>query len=215
MVRFVAYLQIMMMLSSPLALAGRLSPEIGLMGIKSWTNDLDLRHPYGFGLCLLQPVSEKVKFVFEYEYLTNSQKTFGSYHLNPWPGGSGSIQDLLRVRNRVSSLQVGMAHTVTHSRTTYLEFGGGICAVLLERKGHLMATGIDWGSSDAVMSGLVLDIVLLVTEVRDLPLVIRFGFKHRFLSGSWTTACCGCSSAFPDPITTTEVSWGFGYQFGR
>jgi hypothetical protein len=107
-----------------------------------------------------------------------------------------------------------MAHTVTHSRTTYLEFGGGICAVVMERTGHLMATGVDRGLSDAFMSGLVLDIGLLVTEVRDLPLVIRFGFKHRFLSGSWTSGG-EWGSPFSDPITTTEVSWGFGYQFGR
>jgi hypothetical protein len=215
MVRLVAYLQIMVMLSSPFVLAGRLSPEIGVLGIKSWTNNHDLRHPYGFGLYLLQPVSEKVKLVFEYEYLTNTQKTFGYYRLNPWSYESESIRDVLCMRNRVSSFQFGLMHTVTHSRTTYLEFGGGICAVVMERDGHLKATGIDWGSSDAGMCGLVLDIGLLVTELKDLPLVMRFGFKHRFLSGSCTSSCYGCNSAFSDLITTTEVSWGFGYQFGR
>jgi hypothetical protein len=214
MVRFIVYLLVLLMISSPLAFGGRLSPEIGFMGIKSWTNNLDLRHPYGFGLYLLQPVSEKVKLACEYEYLTNSQKTFGSFHLSHWSDGSGSVQDVFSVRNYISSLQLGLMHTVTHSRTTYLEFGGGICAVVIERKGHLMATGIDWGYSDAFMSGLVLDIGLLVSEVKDLPLVIRFGFKHRFLSGSWTSGG-DWGSPFSDPITTTEVSWGFGYQFGR
>jgi hypothetical protein len=75
MSRLITYLQIMLMLSSPLAIAGRLSPEIGVLGIKSWTNNQVLRNPYGFGLYLLQPVSEKVKLAFEYEYLTNVQKT--------------------------------------------------------------------------------------------------------------------------------------------
>ena len=213
MVRIYALLQILVMLSSPLVVAGRLSPEIGVLGIKSWTNNLVLRHPYGFGLYLLQPVSEKVKLVFEYEYLTNTQKTFGSYRLNPWFDESEAIRDVLCMRNRVSSFQFGLMHTVTHSRTTYLEFGGGICAVVMERDGHLKATGIDRGSSDAGMCGLVLDIGLLVTELKDLPLVMRFGFKHRFLSGSWTSGG-EWGSPFSDPITTTEVSWGFGYQFG-
>ncbi|MCX6833371.1 MAG: hypothetical protein NT028_14830 [candidate division Zixibacteria bacterium] len=213
MVRFVAYLQIMMMLSSPFALAGRLSPEIGAIGLKDWTKDEDLKHPYGIGFYLFQPVSNNVKLTFEFDYLTSKTRDQGYVYTDNYPERE-AVE--LRRTNYVHAFEFGFRHLISHSRSTFLEFGGGLCFFHIDAKWSVLRSGDRWSSPDAYKSGLVIDIGMLVTDLKGLPLTMRFGFRHRFLGESGTgTKPCGIVSLSDDPITTTEVSWGFGYQFGR
>ena len=214
MLRMIIVLVGLVLISSSIASAG-LAPEIGVSAVKCWTKNEQLKHPYGFEMHLLQPVSQKVKLVFEYEYLTSSTKTIDAYHWGHWGDSLGSVMDELQLRNSVSSFQFGFRHTLSHTRTTFLEFGGGICFVRLATHGHLPALGIDWNRGAAYKMGLVVDVSLLVNQLINLPLVMRFGFKHRFLQEEAETLPSSGSYAFGDAITTTEISWGFGYQFGR
>ena len=214
MVRFVAYLQIIVMLSGPFALAGRLSPEIGAIGLKDWTKDEGLRHPHGIGFYLFQPVSDKVKLTFEFDCLTS--KTWDSEYDYTNGYSAWKTVELLST-NRVHAFEIGFRHLICHSRTTFLEFGGGLCFFHIGAKRHVVRSGDLWSSPEASKLGLVIDISILVADLKSLPLTMRFGFRHRFLGGCGETHIPVPESdlMFDDPITTTEVSWGFGYQFGR
>jgi hypothetical protein len=198
----------LVLISSSIA-AANMAPEIGVMGVKCWTKDQQLKHPYGVAAHLLQPISRKVTLVFEYEYLTSKNRRANTWNsqLNAWERNTE--------RNRVSIFQFGFLHGIAGRRSTFLEVGGGLCVAYLSTNRRIVSTY--WGeySVDATKVGLVLDVSLLVTELKDLPLVMRFGFRHRFLSESrrWCYDCGG--SAFLNAITTTEVSWGLGYQLDR
>jgi hypothetical protein len=215
MVRFVAYLQIMMMLSSPFALAGRLSPEIGAIGLKDWTKDEDLKHPYGIGFYLFQPVSNKVKLTFEFDYLTSRVEDRIYLYDYYYPPSERSMSAKVIRRNHVILYQIGFRHLISRSGSTSLEFGGGFCLVHAYDKTRMVDSDEHWSSPDMHKFGPFLDIGLLVDMLRDLPLTMRFGFRHRFVAGGGATYPTGGGSVSSDPLTTTEVSWGFGYQFGR
>lgn len=208
MLRLFAILQIILMFSA--AIAGVRSPEIGVIGLKDWTKDEDLKNPYGVGFYVFQPVSENVRLTFEFDYLT-SQTTDRLYIFD-----STDYCDVIKVfrRNHVCAYQAGVRHIVCHSRSTFLEMGGGLCLVRFAANTHIPRTGERWSSADIDKWGPVLDIGLLVTNLKDLPITMRFGFRHRFLGGS-AEMTCGGASLSRRSITTTEISWGFGYQFGR
>ncbi len=216
MQRLIVYLQIILILALVGAVAAPRSPEIGAIGLKDWTKDEDLRHPYGIGFYLFQPVSDKVKLTFEYDYLTSKTRDWVyQYSGHSQLSGCSAMEEVVR-RNRVSLFQFGFRHLVARSRTTSLDFGGGVCFANVGAGEHSRQSGVHRDFANAYKMGLVIDVGLLVTELKDLPLVMRFGFRHRFLSGCGSARPCGwASSTFDDPITTTGLSWGLGYQFGR
>ncbi len=117
--------------------------------------------------------------------------------------------------NRVHALEIGFRHLVCNSRSTSLEFGGGFCFFHIGAKRHVVQFGDLWSSPDVLRLGLVIDIGILVADLKSLPLTMRFGFRHRFLGGSGEMHIPESAPIFDDSITTTEVSWSFGYQFGR
>jgi hypothetical protein len=212
MLRLVAYFQIILILAVASAIAAQRPPEIGIFGLKDWTRDEDLKHPYGFGLCLFQPVSDKDKLTFEFDYLTS--KTGGSEY--DYTGGYSELKTVYLIStNRVHALEIGFRHLVCNSRSTSLEFGGGFCFFHIGAKRHVVQSGDLWSSPDVLRLGLVIDISILVADLKSLPLTMRFGFRHRFLGGSGEMHIPESAPIFDDSITTTEVSWGFGYQFGR
>lgn len=207
-------LQVMLVLcSTATAVAGSSLPEIGVIGLKDWTKDEELKHPYGFGLYLFQPVSQKVKLTFEYDYLTSktTEWSYWGWGYNPFDEDQRPVK-MIR-RNHVSVFEFGFRHLITRSQTTLLEAGVGACLAHLEVDAHEQFSGRKVYLPDADKLGLVLNVGLLVQELKDLPLTMRFGFRHRFLTGSGMS-CCDCRSTFSDAITATEVSWGLGYQFG-
>jgi hypothetical protein len=211
MLRLVAYLQIILIFTVASTIAAQRPPEIGMFGLKDWTKDEVLKNPYGVGIYLFQPLSDKVKLTIECDYLTSKMKYLYYLHY-PFSGGS-TLARVIR-RNHVSSYQIGLRHLISRSGSMSLEFGGGLCLVHAGASMRVVDFDEHWSLPATQKYGPFLDIGLLVAVLRDLPLTMRFGFRHRFLVGSNALACGG-SSLSRDAITTTEVSWGFGYQFGR
>jgi hypothetical protein len=211
MARLITYLQIILMLSSALAFAGQRSPEIGAIGLKAWTHDKDLRHPYGIGFYLFQPVSDKVKLTFEFDYLTSTTRNTVFDYTNYY-----SDQEMVQLTNtnRVHAFELGFRRLIGHSRSEFLEFGGGLCFVHINAKSRVAESGYIWSSPDALRVGIAINIGILVADQKSLPVTMRFGFRHRFLGGSREMYIPESTPVFDDAITTTEVSWGFGYQFG-
>jgi hypothetical protein len=213
MLRLVAYLQIILILAVASTIAAQRPPEIGIFGLKDWTKDEELKNPYGFGIYLFQPLSDKVKLTIEYDYLTSKMKYLYYLHY-PFSGGS-TLARVIR-RNHVSSYQIGFRHLISQSGSTSLEFGGGLCLVYAGASMRVVGFDEHWSLPAIHKYGPFLDVGLLVSILNDLPLTMRFGFRHRFLVlGKSDLMPCGGGSISGDPITTTEVSWGLGYQFGR
>ena len=212
MLRIYALLQIIFILLAATAMAGQKSPEIGVIGLKDWTKDEDLKHPYGIGFYLFQPISDKDKLTFEFDYLTSMTRDWTFDYT-----GGYSAQKMVQLisTNRVHVFEIGFRHLMSHSRSEFLEFGGGLCLFHIGAKRRAATSDDLWSSPDVLRLGLVIDIGILVADSKSLPLTMRFGFRHRFFGGRCETQIPEDSPMFDDPITTTEVSWGFGYQFGR
>jgi hypothetical protein len=211
--RIAVLVQIILILSATQAIAENLSPEIGLIGFKDWTKSTYLQSPYGVGFYLFQPVSSKVKLTFEYDYLTSRTDNikyspdyfYDKLHGSAYEGFNNS---------HLHSFEVGFRHLLSRSGATSLEFGGGLCLVHLEGGQLLYWSTYQWYSADANKFGLLLDIGLVVDESEDFPFVMRFGFRHRFIDKS-QSGCLDCSSAYRKAITSTELRFSLGYQFGH
>ncbi len=208
MPRICLLLQIIFILLAVATTAGARSPEVGIIGLIDRANNTYLEYPHGLGLYLFQPVSQKVKLTLEFDYLT-CESNDNAYDYKR------SATVYLINRNRIFTIETGFRHLISRSRSTFLEFGGGLCLSMIHATRRLAQSGELWSPDDAAKLGVVIDIGLLVVEPKDLPLTTRFGFRHRFLAGWRGTHIPESHPIFDDPITTTEVSLAIGYRFGR
>lgn len=208
MPRIYFLLQIVFILLAIATAAGARSPEVGIVGLLDFTNNTYLEYPRGLGLYLFQPVSQKVKLTLEFDYLTcKSNDKACDYER--------SATVYLINSNKIYTIETGLRHVISHSRSTFLEFGGGLCLSVIRATRRLAHSGELWSPDDAAKLGIVIDIGLLVVEPKDLPLTTRFGFRHRFLEGWKGTHIPESHRIFVNPIIATEVSFAIGFQFGQ
>ena len=188
--------------------------EIGAMGNYAWTRDERTGQPHGFSLYLMPSLSHSSQLKFEYGYYRSTRRSVG-YEYEGW--GVYKTSDVIPSYKRVNTLgclSLGVLHNLCGTRTTFLDVGGGLCAAVIGRHIRNLATGSTWHSDDRLLVGLNFEFSILVNELKDIPLVMRIGFSHKFLTQFIGSVAYGGSNT-AEHLTITEVKWGFAYPIGR
>jgi len=186
--------------------------EIGVTGIKFWTDNYEVENPTGFGVYGSYPLGKRINARLEYNYATNKREFFGAvlggfFPADPKPLPPENVES-------TSTMQVidfVLLFQVVNFSYFHFDLGplAGISFLSGHRKGLESGEKVDLFKQDKWGFGLAL--VLGSPDIAGVPLGVNLVYKLKFLRSS--SLITDIESPFSDSINISQLQLGVSYKF--
>lgn len=184
--------------------------DIGIHGVKSWTDNYEIKNPLGVGFSISLPIKENLfRINFDYTYLKNTRKYTGRII-----SGFIPVDQFSEVENIESSSFQNSYNLSFLIRTygwklnlLYLGLGFNVSRFDGHRKG--LSTGLERDLWESNKHGLLLSLSLIKTNVISSRINMMANIRYKLLRGG--NFATDVENTFSDEIEIIEVQLGLSY----
>lgn len=184
--------------------------DIGIHGVKSWTDNYEIKNPLGVGFSISLPIKENLfRINFDYTYLKNTRKYTGRII-----SGFIPVDQFSEVENIESSSFQNSYNLSFLIRTygwklnlLYLGLGFNVSQFDGHRKG--LSTGLERDLWESNKHGLLLSLSLIKTNVISSRINMMANIRYKLLRGG--NFATDVENTFSDEIEIIEVQLGLSY----
>lgn len=186
--------------------------EIGVTGIKFWTDNYELENPPGFGAYGSYPLGKKINARLEYNYATNKREFFGDIlsgfmQPDPKPVPPENVEST----STMQALELSLLFRVASIQYFHFDLGPllGMSFFSGHRKGLESGEEVDLFKEDKWGFGLAL--LVGSPDFAGVPLGVNLMYKLKVLRSS--SAPTDVESPFSDSINISQLQLGVSYKF--
>lgn len=186
------------------------SQEIGIAPIKIFTENSEIKNPFGFGVYVEQPIW-KINIKLEYDYAKSERNYFGLLNGGFLIAPQDFIQDSINSNSSFRSFELSFSvPRLFEVFSNYFNIGGGISLDNFSRDEIGLTTGRKITSADSKF-GIFYSISLSRLRILKLPIKLEILYKQKILaSGRYATDAV---NPFADINSMQVIQINLGYIF--
>lgn len=186
--------------------------EIGITGIKFWTDNYELENPPGFGAYGSYPLGNRVNARLEYNYAANKREFFG-FVLGGFigPNPKPASPEMVESTSTMQVIELSLLFRTVNLNYLYFDLGPltGISFFSGHRKG--LESGEEADLFKEGKWGFGLALVVGAPDIAGVPLGVNLACKLKILRSS--SPPTDIESPFSDSINISQLQLGVSYKF--
>jgi hypothetical protein len=186
--------------------------EVGVTGLKLWSDNDQLENPFGFGIYAASSVAKKMNARLEYNYVAKTRLFTGQIPetVNPDPKADPETE-AIEGRARLHAVDLSFLFEMIQTSMVNIDLGFVLGLNILGGKREGLSTGLSADWSGATKFGIGLAGMLKTPEIQNLPLSFNVVFKQKLLRSS--TASADEEDPFSDSLNISQLQIGIAYKF--
>ena len=184
--------------------------DIGIHGVKSWTDNYEIENPLGVGFFISLPIKENLfRINFDYTYLKNTRKYTGRIISGFIPVDQFSEVENIESSSFQNSYNISfLIRTYSwESNLLFLGLGFNVSRFDGHRKG--LSTGIERDLWESNKHGLLFSLSFVKIDIISSRINMMANIKYKLLGGG--NFATDIENTFSDEMEIIEVQLGLSY----